>query len=421
VFKAGLVTGVMLRSTSLENPEVELRARKIYETSTKLALLGEFSKNKSGLRKAFNYGAKSEIESVAEASVNSQQGILTIQVPFLGNASASVTKTVIKGSPHLEENVKTLAIKFSLPIGEAGVFGMGIVREKFKSVFASGENFPINKGDVEAVLKAMTATAVGQGLKKGLSTIGSPISCYGSSDFTIQLVYVESIEDDSKIVPLPGRDLVRNDAGRYVMDFFAISSALNAGVDTSKIPAGDLPLAFKHLSTVSTVTKRTGPNTFHDILSKFNALMLGKKDSKSEQTTAVDSLLRGQSGQLFKLFNHIKDPQSNASFELQMLYNKIYPASGNNLAEQQALTNLFEDFIRQCEMLQGATTEEDDAPLDEIEILTSSNGEPPAPEPADRIKQYNAAAILFRRMLDIQHERVFLPHYNSAFVVQKKS
>ncbi|MDR2724384.1 MAG: hypothetical protein LBB25_04280, partial [Holosporaceae bacterium] len=317
VLKSAVLTATVLRKQLPNDREQTLRFKKIYEVLTKLSLLTEFSKNKNGIREAFDYGEKASADTIAKASINNLQASFSLKVPFVASTTAVVTKKTVENSPFLQENGKYITLKISLPLGSAGVVGMGILREKFKSVFAK-DGLPVQLDDFKSIGKAFGATTIGTAASQALTAVGAPIgvSCYGSSDFTFVWKYIAPPSDFSSIIPLPGKTVVKNYDGKWVTDFIVAATMLNAGVDMSKLPV-TFPLGFKASIASGKLAKRTGSETFHDILSKYNALSLGKADSKSEESTAINSLLSGQSGQLLKAFCRISEKNSNTQFELQ--------------------------------------------------------------------------------------------------------
>jgi hypothetical protein len=416
VLKSSVLTATILRKKLPSNREQILRFKKIHEALVKLALLTEFSKNQSGVRKFFGYGTKASTETAAKASVNNLQASFSVKVPSLANASAVVTRKTIEGSPLLQENGKYITLKVSLPLGSAGIVGMGVLREKFKSIFAKS-GLPVQLSDFTSVAKSFGASAVGTVGSKILTAVGSPIgvSAYGSSDFTFVWLYVAPPKDFSSIVPLPGMVVIKNYDGKWVLDFVAVATMLNAGVDMSKLPIS-VPLSLKASISSGKLAKRTGPSTFHDIISKFNALSLGKADSQSEESTAINSLLSGQSGQLLKSFTKVSQKNSNVLFELQDLYNGIMKKLKNDSSGAQKCTKLFENFIAECKKLAAAQKKKDSAEDDasaenEVQSLTIK----PPEEPVNIVDQYKKAFDSFKEILDMQHTYIFKPHYEESF------
>lgn len=397
VLKAAILTAAVLRKSAEDDQNLIKRFKKIYVQLCNLSKLGEFSKNKSGIRKRIGYGTKAVADSDIEVKINSLQASFTAQAPLP------------------EENGKYMTLKFSLPLYSTGVVGMAILRERFKSVFAavSKKKIPFNFDDFTAVSKAF-------GITKGVSTAANAltsvapvgVSASGSSDFTFVWRYVEPLKDTSDIVPLPGQKLLTNEKGPWALDFIVASSSLNAAVNASS-KVVDLPIALKLSASMGKLAKRTGPDTLHDLISKVNALLLGKVDSKSGESTAVSSLLKGQSGQILKIFRGIAKMDSNAAFELQTLYNSMLK-SCKTKAEKGKIEQLFAEFIEACKNIVPATVEETQLDSGEAEAAELS-GEETSDEDSFDMEQYKTAFDLFRQILDKQHTWVFKPYYDNAF------
>ena len=422
VLKAAILTSAVLRKDAGNDQNLIRRFRKIYVQLCNLSKLCEFSKNKSGVRKFFGYGTKADTESDVKANINSLQATFTAQAPKVGNISATAIRKTIKGSPLLQEDGKYITFKFTLPIYSTGVVGMAIMREKFKSVFAaaSDKKIPINFDDFSAVAKAF-------GITKGMTTAAnvlipanSPVgvSAYGSSDFTFVWRYVDPLKDISGIIPLPEQKLLRNENGCWALDFIVASTTLNGAINTSSNII-DLPVSLKLSASMGKLAKRTGSNTLNDLLSKVNALSLGISDSKSGESTAIDSLLKGQSGQMLKIFKKIAKMNSNAAFELQMLYNDMLKNSKNS-GEKREIEQLFFDFLTACKNINNISSsspnEEEQVDSGEAEVAELT-GEETANDKEDYInmEQYKTAFNLFRKILDKQYVLVFKPYYDNKF------
>jgi hypothetical protein len=435
--KASILTAAVLRKKAPNSPEQERRFKKIYEQLHKLSQLGEFSKNNSGIRKKLGYGEKASADIGVKAEINNLQAAFTAQAPYLGNISATVTRKTVEGSPLLQENGKYVTLKFSLPIGEAGVVGMGVLREKFKSVFAT-PSIPVNLGDLKEISKAFGSSTLNVGgtfAGKALTAIGSPVGVtfYGSSDFTFVWRYVGSLVDVSSHIPLPGQtEIIENKGGRWTLDFITVTTSMNAGINTSSSLLAALPISLKLNASSGKLAKRTGSDTFHDLFSKVNALSLGKADSKSVESTAINSLLSGQSGQLLKIFKGIGSSNSNASFELQELYNELMNSISSE-SDKRKCTKLFGDFMTACNKLNASIADagENNAESGESEVAELTGTADGARSSTDdksskkgenylNEEQFKTAFELFKNIADMQYIHVFKPHYDKAFAQAEK-
>ena len=149
--------------------------------------------------------------------------------------------------------------------------------------------------------------------------------------------------------------------------------------------------------------------------SKFNALSLGKEDSEFGESTATNSLLKGQSGQLLKLFRNIATMKTNAAFELQDIYNKLINQSKTK-GERKEYETLFADFIEACKDLYKATNSSDDeeesGETEATELIKEDNS---SNEKALDMDQFNKAFGLYKTILEKQFEHIFKPYYDNAF------
>ena len=428
VLKASILTALKLReqdTKSLDSRSMKTISRAIYEQLYRLSLLCEFSKNKRGLRKLIGYGTKDTHTAEAEGRFNNLQASFSAQAPYVGNIGAVAIRKVVEGSPFLQENGKYMTLKFSLPIYSTGIAGMAILREKFKSVFAkaSEKKIPFNFDDFKSVALAFGLTqGISQGASAAISAVGAPlgVTAAGSADFTFVYKYVDPLTYTIGMKPLPGQSkLIENKKGHWTLDFIVASSALNAGINTaSKVV--DLPVTLKLSASMGKLAKRTGSDTFHDMFSKVNALSLGKADQKSKDSTAINSLLNGQSGQLLKLFKHVAKMDSNASFELQELYNQLLFQCQNE-AEKQEYTKLFSDFIEACK---GITTvdgdETENAVSGEAEVAELTGAAPAKKKDPMNMVQFKKAFALFKTILEKQFTYIFKPYYDRAFGIADK-
>ncbi|MDR3180043.1 MAG: hypothetical protein LBT70_04050 [Holosporaceae bacterium] len=420
VLKACMLTAAILRKKLPDNKVQALRFKKIHEQLHKLSLLSEFSRNETGFRKFFGFGKKTDIPLEAKADVSNLSATFTTAIPMVGNVNVSLTRKTVKGSPFLQENGKYITLKFSLPVGSAGVVGMRILREKFNSVLtrAKTKKSSIVMEDFLDMRKFFWASGANVGVNiagKALAAAGSPLgaSFYASSDFTFVWKYVPPLEDTLSPKPLPTQSkIVENKKGRWVLDFVVVATAFNGGINTTSI----IPVSLKLNASLGKLSKRTGPNTFHDLFSKFNALSLGKADSQSNVTTAIDSLLAGQSGQILKIFKNVGGMKENAAFELQTLYNDLQQSITNESDKKKCKT-LFEDFTKACVAI-SKNTPEDTNPTDsgesEVNQLTNADSETSNQEELKRA-QFKNAFDLFREIAELQYTYSFKPYYNDTF------
>lgn len=198
------------------------------------------------------------------------------------------------------------------------------------------------------------------------------------------------------------------------MDFVAVTNSIGAGLSASSL--GNLPASVKTNATLGKAGKRTGSDTFHDMSSKFNALSLGREDSAFGESTATASLLKGQSGQLLKLFRNIATMKTNAIFELQDIYNKLINQSKTK-SERKEYETLFADFIGACKNLDRAIADasDDDTESGETEATELIKEDNDSNEKALDMEQFNKAFDLYRTILEKQFEHIFKPHYDNAF------
>ncbi|MDR3187445.1 MAG: hypothetical protein LBT63_03400 [Holosporaceae bacterium] len=418
--KACILTAAILRKKLPNDHMQALRFKKIYELVCRLSLLGEFSKNKTGARKFFGYGESANVIEEAKAEISTLTLAFVVEIPQVGNVNVSIVRRTVEGSPFLQENGTYITVKFSLPIGSAGVVGMGILREKFGSVLAQAKakKLPIVFEDFQDASKFFLAGGANAGAKaagKVLAAVGSPLgaSFYGSSDFTFVWRYVPPLPDALSPWPFSIQPkIVGNKKRRWVLDFVTVTTALNGGINTTSI----VPVSLKFNASTGKLTKRTGPNTFHDLHSKFNALSIGTADSKSNATTAIDSLLSGQSGQMLKIFKNVGGMKENAAFELQTLYNDLQRAITNE-SEKKKCDAIFGNFIKACVNLsQNAPPDANPADSGENEINQLTNADNEAANQEElQTDQFKMAFELFKEILSLQYRRLFEPYYNGAF------
>lgn len=412
--KAAILTAAVLRKNAEDDQNRIKTFKKIHVQQVKLSKLGEFSKNNSGIRKFIGYGTKAGIDSSVKANTDSLQFSFVVKIQKIGDILVTVTKQTGVGSPFFGEGGKSITLKFALPVYAAGVFGKAIIREKLKRVFKgiSNKGIPLNLEDFTAISEAF-------GITKGVDTAGniiteaSPVgvSACGNSVFTFVWNYVAPL-DTSDVVPLPGQKLLTNEKGRWVLDFTTVSSTLNGTAEASSDIA-ELPIAVKLSASMGKVAKLTGADTLHDLLSKIDALLLGKVDSKSGESTAVSSLLKGQAGQILKIFRGIAKMNTNAAFELQMLYNDLLKNTKTE-AEREEIKQLFTDFIDASHKIAPATVEETQLNSGEAEAAELSGEEETSEEAVDG-KEYEAALDSFKQIVDKQYVSVFKPYYDNAF------
>jgi hypothetical protein len=170
--------------------------------------------------------------------------------------------------------------------------------------------------------------------------------------------------------------------------------------------------------TVGKTLKKTGPDTLNDVITKSNVLMLGLEDNKSGLNTAYDSLKSTQFGQLQKIFRNINRLDSNAIFELQIMYNEIM-RNINNKKEKEQCEKVFEKFLNACKLLEEqnpSTVAEENSGSSELADLSSSKADSGVGADDNNMK---AALEAFDAVVRMNYNYNFKPHYDSAYAVGK--
>jgi hypothetical protein len=157
-------------------------------------------------------------------------------------------------------------------------------------------------------------------------------------------------------------------------------------------------------ASVGRAIKVTGWNTLHDITSKFNALSMGKVDAKSDVST--EFLFKGQIYSLQKLFKNIAKMNTNAAFELQVLYNDLIKSYGKGGKDKY--DPLFEQFISACKDFSKDERLKKSEEQDEEELLPKEG-------------KFKEALDLFREILNEQYLVIFKPYYDRAFTKAKEN
>ncbi|MDR0581194.1 MAG: hypothetical protein LBG04_03735 [Holosporaceae bacterium] len=502
VLKTCIATAIVLRELDHSDAFVPT-FNQLYAAIDRLSRLEEFSKNKSGVRKAVGYGAQSSQTSSVEAKTNSLHAKIYVSLPMVETSFASFERTQISGSPFKGEDGKYISLKFSLPLAPAGAIGAKLMMGKLSSALqkaAAQRDIGIDLNDFAHVTSSI-ATVKETGKKKnesliqenkfhsGMDSYGSygsadlaenpsedvDVKIYGSAQFELMFRYIDPITDYANITPLPGLEVVKNEKGKWVMDYATVSNLLNSGISATtdlgisssaksvekglgKIgPGGTLHNAIASVnssaasklsnlgknstvsklidlgkvsaslpilnvavaSSVGKILKKTGPDTLHDIIAKSNALMLGLEDNKSGLNTAYDSLKSAQLEQLRKIFRNINRLDSNAIFELQTIYNEIMRniTSGK---EKDQCNKVFKKFLDACKSLEEPlTVAEENTGGSEFADLSS-----PKADSGDAIVGDNAmksALEAFDAVVRMNYNYSFKPYYDSAYAVGKAS
>ncbi|MDR2646302.1 MAG: hypothetical protein LBC04_03980 [Holosporaceae bacterium] len=493
VLKTCLVTAVALKELDPSDAFMPI-FRQLYAAIDRLSKLEEFSKNKSGARKAVGYGEQSSQTSSVKAQTSSLQARVDVSLPLVGTSSAFFERKQISGSPFKGENGKYISLKFSLPLSSIGAVGAKFMMDKLGGTLqraaarhgigvdlndfmqvtnsvatiketdeeknerliqktspsaADGiESYgPIDSADVshdpkreesviapvsapaadvknssEDIAMAITQDAAARGAEAALQGLASgadvKIKIYGLSQFEMMYRYVDPITDNIDIIPLPGLEVIKNEKGRWVMDYATVSNLLNSEIGA---PAS-LPISGAVASSVGKILKKTGPDTLHDIIAKSNVLMLGLEDNKSGLNTAYDSLKSTQFEQLRKIFRNIKRLNSNAIFELQIVYNEIM--RNMNGKEKNQCKKVFEEFLNACRSLKEpdvAATQSNtgSSELDDLSSSKANSGvDATVDADADNMK---TALKAFDAVIRMNYDYNFKPYYDSAYAVRKKS
>ncbi|MBR1734709.1 MAG: hypothetical protein IJ730_04595, partial [Alphaproteobacteria bacterium] len=422
VLRSCILTAAILREKAPKDQDQGRRFRKVYEQLVKLSKLSEFSKNKTGIRKAVGYGKTANTDADITSKINNLTASFNVEAPYVGTVTASASRKTIKGSPFIYENGKFMRLTVSLPIYSSGVVGLAVVRERFKSVFdkASDKKLSINLDDFKDIAKGF---GIVKGVDKAaavLSNLGSPagISASGSADFTFNWRCTPHLKDSSKLIPLPGEKLIKNDKDRWSLDSVVVLKKINAGINTSgKIV--DVPVSVKASASIGKQSKIVGSDTFNDTLGKANVFALGIVDSKSGESTQMSSMLKKRSKQFVKMFKRIASMDSNAAIELQDAYNKIMNHCDSS-EEKTECEQLFRDFIAGCKKLAKNGTENGDANSGEeetAELLDEEDAGKKNELKSLDTKEIKQTLDLFGKILNKYYIHVFKPFYDQSFSV----
>jgi hypothetical protein len=283
-----------------------------------------------------------------------------MQMPLIGSANVLLTRQTVTGSPFLEENGKSVTLKFTLPIASGGAIGMYLLRKTMGNLLNKNMKAGVDTKDFAEIAKVFCTDigVVGSSfLQQTIANSITGLSVSGTSDFKITWCISDPINDLKSLAPLPGMKLVNAQKRLpWRLDFITITNNLNAGLNSPGSLMGlELPASLKVAISRGDVLKITGPNTLHDLTSKYNALSLGTLDGKSKKSTAIDSLLSGQSTQILKICRNIGRGDTNAAFELQVMYNDILKKMPNE--KKKSFQKMMADFIANCQKLNKISAE----------------------------------------------------------------
>ncbi|MDR2766158.1 MAG: hypothetical protein LBB63_01695 [Holosporaceae bacterium] len=355
----GMLRSFMLTALRLSQEadrDYDIIRRKIYEQLCVLAKFGEFSRNKTGIRKAISYGNDSSVSEYANADVTT--GIVTLKVtlPLLGNSVVSLTRQTVTGSPFLEENCHSLAVKITAPISSGAVLGIGAVKKVLgrftKEASKKGPAFKdfvdvANALCLDAGSRVATKLA-GELVKQTPLNKVAGLSMSATTDVKIVFVKTDKVKDYSDVVPLPDVELVKKD-GKWIMDSVIIckNKTLEAKLNA---PSSLTPVGVGLNNSILRGELLKVVRSLHDLKSKYNALSLGICDNKTGESTAIKSLMKGQSTALFWIFRSVATGGA-AAFELQQIFDELSKALSEKSKDTSNLRGLFTKLIDNCRAL----------------------------------------------------------------------
>ncbi|MDR1375585.1 MAG: hypothetical protein LBJ45_02100 [Holosporaceae bacterium] len=343
MLRAFMAIAVRLADMLKDNPNYAIITKKIYEQLCVLAKLEEFSKNKTGIRKTLNYGKKNIVVGQVNASITEGQLTLKATTP-LGDVSILFKMQKVTGSPFKLENISSMLVEITLPIASTGVIGMKIVKQ-ILGKFVNDSSKKSGLKDFAEVAKALCVDVGGRMAteivkKSVLSKVGG-LAASGTTVIKIGLYKMPKGSADQE--QLDGMDLAEK-SGKWTMDSVIIYGNKTLGFSVSA--SSSVPVGVK--VAILRGDRVTMFWSLRIILSKLCALLLGIDDHQSGESTAIKSLLKGQSAQLFKIFRKIS-AGANEAYELQQIFSELLPATPSG--EKDIVKNKFKELIKCCKAL----------------------------------------------------------------------
>lgn len=365
VLKAMITTTAVLRESAVSVKEIEL-FNQLYTEMSRLALLLEFSKNKSN--------RKAVVATESKAHNKAIQASATIMIPMFDDAQFSFTRSVARDNPFQEENGDRMSFNLVLPLTPTGIVGSDAVdaslnayhqlTSKNKAAFDYGDTFQIAKNGFNLIKDGMSVpTNFAKGAAAGFS---------GKAVFTISMVQVDSGGEGSVGYPsgirseaksetstatrsLPNRNFITKKENEWIVLTYKGAAYLSSSTDLQKY----LQVLDGHYSSFVGKEKIIiGTNTLMYLTSKFNAFSIGLNDGKDAMSPWY-TLKNKQKTRLIELLKNITDDESNVVYELQNMYNVIM----DNINEKDSktakqCTQTFADFLSACNDLANATDNE---------------------------------------------------------------
>lgn len=379
VLRAFVATAVNIRGLCSSTRTIGI-FNQIYNELGKLATLCEFSKDKSKQNAEFGLEA--------EASNSAWNGSLSLP----GGIYINLSRVHSEGHPSMEDNGEFIDLEITLPMTILGLIGMKVVQTKLLSVFGalSKQKSEVSEGlgNAGTVVQDVLLLLARNSAIPFISNVMSMIPI-GTSKMSIRLRRLDVFECAH---PLPGTSvLIDRNKNRWEVLYIQTMALSTSGFEPSSAGISDtlgslqtgvaavqdkigrkvseiagkvgnaaaglgekvgaLPVNLQ-LSFGRSLGRREriiGSNALFYPTARYNVAMLGNSKTQWENFTSE------QAQQLWLLFANICNADSDARYELQVMYNKILD-NAKNSSQKDAYSKEFEEFLKACDTFSDLPT-----------------------------------------------------------------
>jgi hypothetical protein len=373
----------------------------LYNLSMRLEQELNFSKNTKGVRKFFGYGGDGKSKQVAKAKVTSYtfSGSVTpmaLPVPEVGDKILSpgtvtfaLTYKKTEGDPIPFQNVPSITLTITSTNGLVGIAVFEAITRIFRGLGSAASG-----ADMTRILDDIAGCLGTNFVGSGLASLNLPFTAgVGQlANFTIVFYGQPTIAPEIRELidhEQPGR--WNNDVSRFNWAFLALTQSKNVSVGAS---AG---LVKGSVSTsLGSVTKRTGSNTFLDMHTKYFAYELGARDGRSEADSLQKGLVVGQGPQLTQQCINVAKG-NNARNEFLWAWAQTAQTLGCSMNDPRVA--VFSEFENKCEGVKGASEGDTSTPDGQRAMKTALEG----------------AQDAFIKMSNLYHRHVTMPTWEGSF------
>lgn len=370
MLKAAVVVASYMQQIAVSEHEVNL-LRQIYLEIEQLSKMQNFSRN---IKKEPNFDTSYKLDAY------SVSGTATIEVPNFQGVKLDVNYENLKG-PKIDQE-ENIDIGLEMPMSGTTVVGIKAVSD-FLMGIANRMTLASNKGESQNLGSAFSfASGIISDINnkndakyifKSLVSLGSKASV------CIKICLTKISQNNESDLALPGQEKLLKSKPFWALKCIKISNKLSKSTEYTQ--------SCRQWNKVI-----LGTGTFSYILNKYNAFRVGLLDHKKgvspKQNTLWQAFKANNIKTLPYLFVNIANPNSNARYELQCIFNSIFSYSQE--PNKNNFSDIFLDFLNACDKFKQSRTEKD---------LT-------------------ACISLLDSVLELQFEKYFLPEFNTLFSIK---